>query len=229
MTTWNNDSEMFALMKEELNSAVIGDILDKLKRYHQFLPQRVRPMKDSMVVAGRAMPVMEADIYGDNISNKNQFLSKSFGLMLEALDDIKENEVYICSGSSPSYALVGELMCTRMKVLGAAGTVVNGFHRDTDGILDLDFPCFTYGTYSQDQAPRGKVLDFRVPIEIDGVLVNPGDIVFGDEGGVVIIPQDIEAEVIQQAYEKAQGEKTVFKAISQGMAAKAAFEKYGIM
>lgn len=86
--------------------------------------------------------------------------------MLEALDDLKKDEIYICSGASPSYALVGELMCTRMQILGAAGCVVNGFHRDTRGILDLDFPCFSYGRYAQDQAPRGKVLDYRVPIEM---------------------------------------------------------------
>lgn len=229
MLKWNNDSELFEIMKKELYSAVIGDILDKMGYYHQFLPSRIRPMKDDMVIAGRAMPVMEADVFGDNVSNKNEFLSKSFGLMLEALDDIKENEVYLCSGSSPSYALVGELMCTRMKVLGAAGAVANGFHRDSDGILDLDFPCFSYGSYSQDQAPRGKVLDYRVPIEIQGVIVNPGDIVFGDEGGVLIIPKKIENQVIQESYEKATGEKLVFDAIKNGMGAKQAFEKFGIM
>lgn len=63
--------------------------------------------------------------------------------------------------------LVGELMCTRMKILGAAGAVVNGFHRDTNGILDLDFPCFSYGRYAQDQGPRGKVIDYRVPIDME--------------------------------------------------------------
>ncbi|EHI57379.1 hypothetical protein HMPREF9473_04488 [ [Hungatella hathewayi WAL-18680] len=182
MITWKNDEELFALMRVELYSAVIGDILDKLHYYHQFLPYRIQPVKEHMVVAGRAMTVLEADAFEELSAGQNAVMQKPFGLMLEALDDIKKDEVYICTGSSPSYALVGELMCTRMQILGAAGAVVNGFHRDTKGIVGLDFPCFSYGRYAQDQAPRGKVIDFRVPIEIEGVRVNPGDIVFGRFG-----------------------------------------------
>lgn len=227
--TWSNDNELFTMMRTELYSAVIGDILDKMNHLHQFLPWRVQPIANEMVVAGRAMPVLEADAFEELSNGQNPIMKKPFGLMLEALDDLKENEVYICTGSSPSYALVGELMCTRMQILGAAGAVVNGFHRDTKGILELGFPCFSYGRYAQDQGPRGKVIDFRVPIEIEGVRVRPGDIVFGDLDGVVIIPQEIEAEVIQRAYEKATGEKMVADAIRGGMGAKESFDKHGIM
>ncbi|MBS5062275.1 MAG: RraA family protein [Hungatella hathewayi] len=229
MIAWKNDEELFALMRAELYSAVIGDILDKLHYYHQFLPYRIQPVREHMVVAGRAMTVLEADAFEELSAGQNPVMQKPFGLMLEALDDIKKDEVYICTGSSPSYALVGELMCTRMQILGAAGAVVNGFHRDTKGIVDLDFPCFSYGRYAQDQAPRGKVIDFRVPIEIEGVRVNPGDIVFGDLDGVVVIPRTIEEEVIRLAYEKATGEKMVSEAIRAGMGAKESFDKHGIM
>ena len=229
MFTWNDDRELFAMMRAELYSAVIGDILDKMHRYHQFLPARVQPIREHMVVAGRAMTVLEADAFEELSDGHNPIMKQNFGLMLEALDDLKEDEVYICTGSSPSYALVGELMCTRMQILKAAGAVVNGYHRDTKGIVDLDFPCFSYGRYAQDQGPRGKVIDFRVPIEIEGVRVNPGDIVFGDLDGVVSIPREIEREVIERAYEKATGEKMVAEAIRGGMGAKESFERHGIM
>ena len=229
MISWNNDRELFELMRKELYSAVVGDILDKMHYLHQFLPQRIQPMDKNMVVAGRAMTVLEADAFEELSDGQNPIMKKPFGLMLEALDDRKENEVYICTGSSPSYALVGELMCTRMQILGAAGAVVNGFHRDTKGILELDFPCFSYGRYAQDQGPRGKVIDFRVPIEIEGVRINPGDIIFGDMDGVLVIPKKIETEVIQRAYEKATGEKMVAEAIRGGMAAKESFDRHGIM
>lgn len=229
MITWKDDRELFAIMRKELYSAVIGDILDKMNYRHQFLPQRIQPIRTDMVVAGRAMPVLEADAFEELSDGQNPVMKKSFGLMLEALDDLKENEVYICSGSTPAYALVGELMCTRMQILKAAGAVVNGFHRDTKGILELNFPCFSYGRYAQDQAPRGKVIDYRVPIEMDGVRIRPGDIIFGDLDGVLVIPKEIEKEVIQKAYEKATGEKTVAEAIRAGMSAKESFEKYGIM
>ena len=229
MFTWKDDRELFAMMRAELYSAVIGDILDKMHRYHQFLPARVQPIREHMVVAGRAMTVLEADAFEELSDGRNPIMKQNFGLMLEALDDLKENEVYICTGSSPSYALVGELMCTRMQILKAAGAVVNGFHRDTKGILELGFPCFSYGRYAQDQGPRGKVIDFRVPIEIEGVRVNPGDIVFGDLDGVLVIPKEIEYEVITRAYEKATGEKMVAEAIRGGMGAKESFERHGIM
>ncbi len=226
MLTWKNDDELFALMKKDLYSAVIGDILDQMGHYHQFLPMAVQPIREDMVVCGRAMTVKEEDlpVIGEPIPTE-----PTFGYMLDALDDLKKNEVYLCSGSSPDYAVVGELMCTRMQVLGAAGTVMNGPHRDTKGILALDFPCFSRGRYSQDQAPRGRVTAWRVPIEIEGTHVDSGDIVFGDMDGVVIIPQSIEKEVIERAWEKATGEKTVGKAIQAGMSATEAFRKYGIL
>lgn len=229
MIYWSSDKELFRIIRTELYAAVIGDVLDKMNYLHQFLPSRIQPIQDSMVVAGRAMTVLEADTFEELSAGYNPIMKKPFGLMLEALDDLKEDEVYVCAGSSPYYALVGELMCTRMQILGAAGAVVNGFHRDTKGILELNFPCFSYGRYAQDQAPRGKVIDFRVPIEIEGVRINPGDIIFGDIDGVVVIPRQIEKEVIEQAYEKATGEKMVANAIRGGMGAKASFDKYGIM
>ena len=130
---------------------------------------------------------------------------------------------------SPRYVLWGELMSLRAQKCGAAGAVVDGYLRDTQGILDLQFPTFSYGSYAQDQAPRGKVIDFRVPIEMDRVQIRPGDIVFGDTDGVCIIPQTSAEEVFARALEKARGEKTVRKAIEEGMSATEAFKPYGIM
>lgn len=228
MAIWHNESEMLHMMKTELYSSVIGDILDQMGYVHQFLPSRIQPLREHMVVAGRAMTVLEADVCAGD-GGRNPVLQRNFGLMLEALDDLKKDEIYICSGASPSYALVGELMCTRMQILGAAGCVVNGFHRDTRGILDLDFPCFSYGRYAQDQAPRGKVLDYRVPIEMDGVRILPGDLIFGDLDGVLVIPRKVEQEVLERAYEKATGEKTVAQAIRGGMSAVESFRVHGIM
>lgn len=228
MAIWHNESEMLHVMKTELYSSVIGDILDQMGYEHQFLPSRIQPLREHMVVAGRAMTVLEADVCAGD-GGRNPVLQRNFGLMLEALDDLKKDEIYICSGASPSYALVGELMCTRIQILGAAGCVVNGFHRDTRGILDLDFPCFSYGRYAQDQAPRGKVLDYRVPIEMDGVRILPGDLIFGDLDGVLVIPRKVEQEVLERAYEKATGEKTVAQAIRGGMSAVESFRVHGIM
>ena len=109
--------------------------------------------------------------------------------MLDALDDLRTDEVYLCTGGSPRYALWGELMSVRALKCGAAGAVVDGYSRDTRGVLSLGFPLFSHGSYAQDQAPRGKVIDFRVPIQVGQVLVSPGDIVFGDADGVCVVPR----------------------------------------
>jgi len=227
---WKNDEELFILMKEKLFTAVVGDIMDQNGYLHQFLPPAIQPLKENMMVAGRAMTVLESDIsYNATGLSESDYSNKPFGLMLEALDDLKRNEVYVCTGSSPRYALWGELMSTRAMKLGAAGTVLHGYTRDSHGINSLGFPTFSIGRYAQDQGPRGKVIDFRIDIEMEGVWIHPGDIVFGDIDGVCIIPQSIEQDVIHRAFEKVTGEKKVQKAIENGMSACAAFEKYGIM
>lgn len=149
--------------------------------------------------------------------------------MLEALDDLRRDEIYLCTGASSSYALWGELMSCRAIHCGAAGAVLNGYARDTRGILALGFPTFCIGRYAQDQAPRGQVIDFRVPLQIGSVFINPGDIVFGDLDGVCVVPKNAEKEVFIKALEKARGEKTVKHAIQNGMSAGEAFAKYRIL
>ncbi len=139
--------------------------------------------------------------------------------MFAALDDLKPNEVYLCSGASPRYALWGELMSTRARLLGAAGAVVDGYSRDTRGILSMGFPTFSWGRYAQDQAPRGEVTDFRVPLEVGGVRVQPGDIVFGDIDGVCAVPRPAEDDVFAAALERVRGERLVKAAIEGGMSA----------
>jgi regulator of RNase E activity RraA len=220
----------FEMLRRELFSAVIGDVMDTMGYTHQFLPPQLQPLRDDMIVVGRAMPVLEADdAGGEGPGRGNPMLNQPFGLMLQALDDLQKDEVYLCTGSSPTYALWGELMSTAALNRGAAGAVVNGYSRDTRGILALNFPTFSWGRYAQDQRPRGKVIDLRCAIEIAGVRVRPGDIVFGDLDGVCIIPQEIEEEVVRGALEKAQGERAVFEAIKGGMGAQESWDKFGIM
>lgn len=229
-TLWKNDADLFALAKAELYTAVVGDIMDILGHKRQFLPPSIQPLRDDMVVIGRAMPVLEMDDEGgEGPGRKSDVVNRPFGLMLPALDDLQPGEVYVCSGSSPSYALWGELMSMAASNRGAVGAVVNGYSRDTKGILAQNFACFSMGRYSQDQRPRGKVVDFRCTIKFGDVTVRPGDIVFGDLDGVCVVPKEIETEVFTQALEKARGEKRVFEAIKGGMKAQESWDKFGIM
>jgi len=227
---WKSDDELFALVQRELFTSVVGDVMDKLDLQHQFLPPQIQPLRQDMVVLGRAMPALSVDVFAERIAGSaNRLMDKSFGLMLEALDDLLKNEVYVNTGSSPRNALWGELMSTRARKLGSRGAVLNGYVRDTKAILNMSFPTFAFGSYGQDSAPRSKVVDFRIPIEVWQVRVRPADIIFGDIDGVLLVPVEVENEVFTRALEKARGEKLVKKAIEKGSSAVEAFEKYGIM
>ena len=215
------DHELFELMRTHLFSAIIGDVLDLHGRHHQFLMPECRPLRPGMVVCGRALTVYETDVAGP--------VDPPFGLMLKALDSMRQDEVYVASGSSPRYALWGELMSTAARARGAAGAVLAGYTRDTNGILEMDFPVFCYGSYAQDQKGRGSVADFRIPLEIHGVHVNPGDIVFGDMDGVVILPQEIEADVIDHALDRVKKEKTAKKLLLDGALAETVFLETGVL
>ncbi len=230
MNLWKDDKELFDIAKKELFVALVGDILDKLGLQYQFLPPTIKPLRDDFVVIGRAMPVLEADVFEETAEvTNNPMMKKPFGIMFEALDSLQENEVYICSGSSPRYALWGGLMSTRAIKLKASGAVLHGWSRDTNEILNLDFPTFSYGGYAQDQGPRGKVIDYRVPIEIEGVRIHPGDIIYGDRDGVLVVPKSVVTEAFTGAIEKARGEQLVKKALESGMSTVDAFNKFGIM
>ena len=221
MSEWKSDSELFALITRELYTPVVGDILDDLGFTRQFLPQAVQPLREEMKLAGRAMPVVMIDVFGKQ--------KKPFGLLTEALDQLQPGEIYLASGGDMRCAYWGEILTATAKKRGAVGAVINGFHRDTPKVLEQNWPVFSRGRFAQDSAVRTQVADYRCPIEIGRVSVQPDDLVFGDLDGVVIVPKKVEAEVIERALAKARGEKLVRKEIEAGMSCTAAFKKYGIL
>ena len=234
MPQWKTDAEMFTLMKEKLYTPVIGDILDQMGYNHQFLPASIRPLASQvpaalitavkgenwMKLAGFACTVLENDVYS--------MPKKPFGYMTEALDQLKPNEIYIATGAHHS-ALWGELLTASAKARGATGAVLDGYTRDTAMVLEQDFPVFCSGTWAQDSSIRTYVFDYRCDIEIGQVTIRDGDIVFGDVDGVLIIPREIAGEVIEKAVVKASTEKTMRRAIENGMPVTDAFEKFGVL
>ncbi|HET6217102.1 MAG TPA: RraA family protein [Acidobacteriaceae bacterium] len=218
---WTNDTELFRLMRQHLFTAVIGDVLDLHGFHHQFLMPECRPLDPRMVVCGRAMTVHETDVV--------EVPDPPFGLMLKALDSMREDEVYVAAGSSPRYALWGELMSAAARARGAVGAVMAGYARDTSGILAMEFPVFCYGGYAQDQRGRGQVVDYRMPLEINGVTIQPGDIVFGDIDGLVVLPREAEAAVVERALEQVRKEKTARTMLLQGATAESVFSETGVL
>ena len=221
------DEALFERIRTQLYTAVLGDVMDAIGLTRQFLPPEIRCQVPGTAIAGRAMTVLEADCAADEGSRSG---AKPFGLMFEALDGLKPGEIYICTGSSPTYALWGGLMSTRARTLGAGGAVLDGYHRDTREILDLKFPVFSAGSYAQDQRVRGRVIDYRCPIQFrNGCRVNDGDLVVGDVDGVVIVPAAQEDAVLAAAFAKVTGENGVRDMILSGQTTTHIFETTGIM
>jgi 4-hydroxy-4-methyl-2-oxoglutarate aldolase len=215
------DAALFELINTRLYTAVIGDILDRLGRVHQFLPPQIRPLTPTMRLAGRAMPALVTDVYGPQL--------KPFGLLTEALDQLEPGEVYLAPRTGAQAAMWGEILTAMAQSRGAVGAVVDGYHRDTVKVLGQGFPVFSHGNYAQDSSIRTIVHDYRTPVEIGGVHVTPGDLVVGDIDGVLVIPQEIEAEVIEDAIEKASTENRVRAAIEGGMSSTEAFARFGVL
>ena len=209
---------------------MVGDILDGMGLQKQFLSPGIRPLAPNMVVVGHAMPVLETNCFAAHEPAGQLPLSRQpFGLLFQALDELRANEVYVATGCAPQFALWGGLMTTRAMHLKAASAVLDGFSRDTPEVLQSGLPVFSLGGYAQDQGPRGKVVDYRVAVEINGVRIEPGDIVFGDLDGVLVIPRHAQEEAIRKALEKAGTENRVRDAIQNGMSTVDAFKTFGVM
>lgn len=218
---WENDTDLFDLVRKHLYTPVVGDILDNLGHRHQFLPQPIGAIAPGMRIAGRAMPVQIVDVAGPQAS--------PFGRLTEALDQIAPGEIYVATGGSQNCAAFGEIMTAAAKARGGTGAVIDGFHRDTPRILEQEWPVFSRGSFAQDAGVRSVVTNFRCVVEIGGVSVAPGDLIFGDVDGVLVIPHTVEQDVITLALEKASGEKLVRKEIESGVSTTEAFRKYGIL
>lgn len=220
-TEWKSDPELFGLCCRELYTPVVGDVLDDLGFPHQFLPQPIQPLREEMRLAGRAMPVVMIDVFGRQ--------KKPFGLLTEALDQLQPGEIYLATGGEMRCAYWGEILTATAKKRGAVGAVINGFHRDTPKVLEQNWPVFSRGRFAQDSAVRTQVADYRCPVEIGQVTVQPGDLIFADLDGVLVVPKKVEAEAVERALAKARGEKLVRQEIEAGLSSTAAFKKYGIL
>jgi len=216
-----SDHLLFDVLRERLFTAVVGDILDREGYWHQFLPQPIKPINPAHRVVGRAFPVRIADVSGPQ--------QRPFGRLTEALDAIEPGEVYVATGGSMSCAAWGEILTATARTRGGVGAVIDGYHRDTLRVLEQNWPVFSRGSFSQDAGVRSSVVDFRCAVEIGGVRIEPGDLVFGDIDGVVVIPRTIEQRVLQSALDKVAGEKTVRREIEAGSSSTDVFDRYGIL
>lgn len=219
MAEWKNDKELFEIMKKELYTGVICDMMDTLGYSHIYLPHDIQAIRSTDVMVGRAFPTIICDVYGEQ--------EKPLGLLTEAIDHISEDEVYIVTGGDRRCSYFGEIMAATIKYRGGVGAVIDGYIRDTRQVLEQDFPVFCMGRDAQGSLYRNQVIRYGCPVEIGNILINPGDLVFGDIDGVVVFPREIEEEAITITLAKVRGEKNTREAIEKGMSAVEAEKTYG--
>lgn len=219
---WENDTELFDMMEEYLYAAVISDALDTTGFRGQALRHTIRPLLPETVVVGRAMPVLCLDVY--------EIPDEPYQQEIAAVDSLKQNDVLVCStDGSTRICFWGELLSTAARARGARGAVIDGFIRDVRKIMQMQFPIFTTGITPVDSNGRGEVVAYNVPIKCGGVTVNPGDIVFGDADGVVVIPQSVEMQVIEAALEKVSAENRTRDALREGATLREVYDTFGIL
>jgi len=217
------DKELFAWIREHLYVPVVCDILDELGYRNQAMHQRLRPLDENCcTIAGRArtMRWLEVDYISEN----------PYGKEIEFMDSLRENDVVVHSTDpGGTNAPWGELMTTAAKVLGAAGCICDSQIRDCVRIKAMGFPVFYAGIRPLDSKGRGLVVDYDVPVRSGGVLVHPGDLVFADFDGIVVVPKQAEEKVFELAKAKAAAENISRKELLEGKTLSEVYAKYGAL
>jgi regulator of RNase E activity RraA len=215
----------FKQLSKELYSAVLSDVMDELGLMQQAMRPFVRPIDDSLVLMGRARTGLFSSVYAVQ-ENENPYKYE-----IEMLDDLKPGDVSVvaCGGPTDRIAPWGELLTTASIARGAVGCVTDGLVRDLRHIKRLGFPVFHGGIGPLDSRGRARMIERDTPVECGGIKVRTGDIVFGDIDGVVVIPQECAAEVIEKALHKITRENRTREELQQGRLLAEVYEKYGVL
>ena len=215
----------FAALRTKLYAAVLSDVLDGMGRPDQAMRPFVRPLDDDLPLFGRARTGLYMNTYavapGEN----------PYEVEIALVDDLGPDDVAVlaCDGPTHRIAPWGELLSTAARHRGAVGCITDGLVRDVRAIRAMRFPVFHGGIGPLDSRGRGKMMAMDVPCACGGVLVHPGDLVFGDCDGVVVIPRAIAGEVVEAALAKIDGEDRTRRELERGLLLRDVYEKYGVL
>lgn len=209
-------------LQEKLYTAVISDALDSLGFHHQSPRLQFQAYAGIDRLAGRCKTTLWVDMYHQD--------PHPYQLELQAVDSCRPGDVFIAAASgSVRSGIWGELLSTAARNAGCRGTIVHGAVRDIRPMTQMQFPVFATAKCPYDSLHRQRVVDIDVPVEIDRVLFHPGDLVFADSDGIVVIPQEVETEAIEKALSKVEAESVTRAEIKKGMKATEAYKKYGVL
>jgi regulator of RNase E activity RraA len=146
---------------------------------------------------------------------------------LHSYDTIVPDDIILVENETPDYAYFGELNANLAIRSGASGVIVNGMTRDEAEVVSTGLPVFAKGHTCQDVRKRATTDSFNKTIYLNGIKVEPECLVFADSEGVIIIPKNIEKEVIKEVYERSANEKKILSEIASGIDVETLTEKYG--
>ena len=215
----------FVNLRDVLYTSVLSDVLDDHCYTSQAMRPFIRPLDEDKVLFGRARTGLYTVVY-DAPDGENPY-----DVEIALVDDLKANDisVFACNGPTERIAPWGELLTTASMVRGAVGCVTDGLVRDVRQIRELGFPVFHGGIGPLDSKGRGKMIACDVAIECAGVTVNSGDFIFGDVDGVVVIPKDIETQIIKSALVKIESENKTRDELKRGTLLAEVYKKYGVL
>lgn len=223
---FQNDSEIFSFVRENLYVAVVCDILDSLGYRHQGMHQRLRPLlpdRKNCGFAGRARTIrwMETDyVVEDN----------PYGREIEAIDSLRPGDVVVHSTDpGGTNAPWGELMSTVAKRNGVVGCVCDSQIRDCVKIIEMGFPVYYAGIRPLDSKGRAIVMAYDVPVRCGDVLVHPGDLLFADFDGIVVVPKEVEQQALRLAQEKVGKENLSRKELLAGKTLRQVYDTYRVL
>jgi len=205
-----------------LNPALVSDCLDRMGRREQVMDPSIRPVYQDATIAGYAVTVQAVNVQALPASPDDWYRGE-----LQAVDALGDGDVMVVSTCRGSYW--GELLATASRYRGARGAVMDAYTRDTLALIEMRFPTFAAGISAADSLGRIDVEAVNASIRCGGVLVDPGDLILADYDGVVVVPQEIAAEVLAAAEEKLAGENLVREKLAAGMPTWEAFRIYGII
>ena len=218
------DDRLFDMMAQKLYVAVISDILDGMGYRNQVLQPGVVPAKPdpSQVLVGRAATVLVGPQY--------EVVEQPYTNQIAAIDALRPGDVVVSGvGGMTNVAVWGELFSNAARARGARGFLTDGCHRDTRMVLELGFPVFSRGPRPVDISGRGTVISIGRPVEVAGVVVHPGDVVFAEVDGVVIIPQGVAEETMARAFEKVAKEDGAREDLRRGHLLSDVWDKYRVL
>ncbi|KJL27085.1 RraA family protein [Microbacterium azadirachtae] len=198
----------------ELGTATVSDALDKLRRPGSLLG--LAPLADGQRMVGRAFTV--------------RYVSAQVpaGTVGDFIDQVEPGQVVVLDNDARVDCTVwGDILTAVAHHRGIAGTVIEGVCRDTHRALSIGYPIYSRGRFMRTGKDRVEVAEEQGPVTIGGVTVRPGDILLGDSDGVVVIPQDCEAEVLEVAETIHAREESILAAALAGASIAEARARYG--